>query len=67
MAIMSMTEQIVETRPWKKVRGFTENSQCRLCSEQRETVKHLLPECKMLASSAYLARHNRACMVMAVA
>ena len=65
-AIMSMIEQMVETRAWKEVRGLTENSNCRLCKE-RETVQHLLAGCKMLASSEYLARHNRALMMMAVA
>ena len=65
-AIMSMLEQMVEVRAWKEVRGLTENSQCRLCKEQRETVQHLLAGCKMLASSEYLARHNRALIVMAV-
>ena len=33
-AIMSMIEQMVETRTWKEVRGLTENSQWRLCKEQ---------------------------------
>ena len=64
-AIMSVIEQMVETRAWKKVRGLIENSQCRLCKEQREAVQHLLAGCK--ASSEYLARHNRALMMMAVA
>ena len=32
--IMSLLEQLVETRAWKEVRGLTENSQCRLCKEQ---------------------------------
>ena len=50
-AIMSILEKMVETG----------------CKEQRETVQHLLAGCKMLASSEYLARHNRALMVMAVA
>ena len=48
---MSILEKMVETG----------------CKEQRETVQHLLAGCKMLASSEYLARHNRALMVMAVA
>ena len=64
---MSLIEEMVETRAWKEFKGLTENSQCRLCKEQRETVQHLLAGCKMLASSEYLARHNRALMVMAVA
>ena len=37
-AIMSMVEQMVETRAWKEARGLTENTQYRLCKEQRETV-----------------------------
>ena len=36
-AIMSMLEQMVETRAWKEIRGFTENSQSRLCKEQRDS------------------------------
>ena len=50
-AIMPVIEQMIETRAWKKVRGLTENWQCRLCKEQRETVQHLLAGCKMLTSS----------------
>ena len=60
-----MIEQMIETRAWKKVKGLTEKSQCRLCKEQRET--QLLAGCKMLASSEHLAKHYRARMVMAVA
>ena len=66
-AIISMIEQMIETRAWKEVRGLTDNSQCRLPKEQRETVQHLSARCKMLASNEYLARHSRALMVMAVA
>ena len=61
-----MIEQMVETRAWKEVRELSENSHCRLCKEQRETVQHLLAGCKTLASSEYLARHNRVLMVMVV-
>ena len=61
---------MVETRAWKEVRKLSENSQCRLCKEQRERererVQLLLAGCNMLASSEYLARHNRVLMVMAV-
>ena len=70
---MSVLEQMVETRAWKEVRQLSENSQCRLCKEQqrerdrqRERVQLLLAGCNMLASSEYLARHNRVLMVMAV-
>ena len=33
-AIMSVIEQMILIRDWKKVRKLTENSQCRLCKEQ---------------------------------
>ena len=64
---MSLIEEMVETRAWKEFKGLTENSQCRLCKEQRETVQHLLAGCKILANSEYLARHNRALMEIAIA
>ena len=41
-AIMSMLEQMVETRAWKEVRGLSGNSQYVLCRELLETVQHLL-------------------------
>ena len=37
-----MTKQMVETKAWKEVRGLTENSECKLCKEQQETVQNLL-------------------------
>ena len=67
ISIMSMIEQMIETRTWKKgdlpkiVRA-----DC-VCKVQRETVQFLLDGYKMLASSDYLARNNRALTVMAVA
>ena len=64
-AIMSILEQMVKTKVWKEARGLTTNSQCRLCKGQRETVQYLLAGSKILASSEYLARHNRALMVIA--
>ena len=35
--------------------------------EFNETVEHLVAGCKTIASSEYIARHNRALMVMAIA
>ena len=66
-SIMSMLEQMVETRSWKVTRGLIEDCKCRPCREQNETVEHLLAGCKKIADSEYLTRHNRALMVMAVA
>ena len=66
-SLVSMIEQIIETRAWKKFRGLNKNSQCRLYREQRETVRYLLAGWEMITSREYLARHNRALMDMAVA
>ena len=64
-AILTMLEQMVETRSWKVARGLSDNDKCRLCGEYKETVHHLLAGCKVLASGEYLSRHNRALMILA--
>ena len=61
---MTPIEQMVETKGWKVARGLMENGRCRLCGE---TVEHLAAGCKTIANSEYLARHNRALIVMAIA
>jgi len=66
-SIMTMLEQMVETRAWKVARGLTQEKRCRVCNERDETVEHLVAGCKVLANNEYLSRHNRALMVMAVA
>ena len=66
-AIMTISEQMVETRPWKEARGITANGRFRICNQHFETVEHLVAECTKLANSEYLTRHNRALMTLAVA
>ena len=46
-AIMSMLEQLIETRARKAARGLTECCKCRLCGEQKETVQHLWLDAKL--------------------
>ena len=58
-AMMSMLEQMIETRAWKAARGLTECCKCRSCGEQKKTVQHVLPGCKTIASSEYIMRYNR--------
>ena len=65
-SIMTMLEQMVETRSWKVSRGLAQDKQCRVCHERDETVEHIVAGCKVLANSEYLTRHNRALMIMAV-
>ena len=62
-AVFSMLEQMVETMAWKKMRGLSDNDQCRLCPKQKETVQHLLARCEKLASTEYVRRHNNALKV----
>ena len=66
-AIMTMLEQMVETRSWKQTRGLMEDGRCRVCFQHSETVEHLVAGCQNLANSEYLSRHNRALMILAVA
>ena len=65
-SIMTMMEQMVETRSWKEARGLVEDVNCRICRNFSETVEHLVAGCTKLANREYLNRHNRALMVLAV-
>ena len=66
-SIMTLMEQMVETRGWKMTRGLIENEKYRLCGDFNETLEHLVAGCKTMANSEYSLRHNRALMVMAIA
>ena len=65
-AIMTMLEQIVETRSWKEPRGLIDDGRCRICIQHSETVEHLVAGCTKLANSEYLTRHNRAVVFLVV-
>ena len=41
-AIMTMSEQMLETRSWKEARRLTDDDSCRICSQHSETVDHLV-------------------------
>ena len=66
-SILTMIEQMVETRAWKAARGPIEDGRCRICFNHGETVEHLVAGCRVLLNSEYLTRHNRALMILAVA
>ena len=66
-SIMTMLEQMVETRSWKAARGLVQGGRCRVCHKRNETIEHLAAGCKVLVNNEYLSRHNRALMIMAVA
>ena len=54
-SIMTVIEQMVQTRGWKVARGLTGNGKCPLCREFNETAEHLVAGCKTIASSECLA------------
>ena len=56
--IMTMLEQMIETRSWKQTRGLMEDGRCRVCFQHSETVEHLVAGCQKLANSEYLSRHS---------
>ena len=66
-SIMTMLEQMVETRSWKAARGLVQDGRCRVCHERDEAIEHLVAGCKVLENSEHLSRPNRALMIMAVA
>ena len=65
-SVMTMLEQMVETKSCNASRGLSKFSKYRLCGQQRETVQHLLARCKMLTNSEYLTRHNKVLMILAI-
>ena len=65
-SIMSMLEQMVETRSWKAGRGLIEDGRCWVCHGHVQTVEHLVAGFIVLCNSEYLTRHNRALMILAV-
>ena len=65
--VMTMLEQMVETRSLKKARSLIDDCRCRICNQHSETVEHLVAECTKLANSENLIKHNRALMNSSVA
>ena len=65
-SIMTMLEQMVETKSWKVSRGLAQDRRCRVSHERDEAVEHIVAGCKVLAKNEYLVRYNRELMIMAV-
>ena len=66
-AIMTMLEQMVETRSWKEARELTDDGCCRICTQHSETVEGLVTGCTKLAKNEFLIRHNQGMTILAVA
>ena len=41
-----------------------DNDRCRLCNQNKETVRHVLSNCNELAKNSYITRHNNALKVL---
>ena len=65
--VMTMLEQMVETRSLKKARSLIDDCRCRICNQHSETVEHLVAGCTKLANSENLIKYNRALMNSSVA
>ena len=66
-AIMTILEQMVNTKSWKEARGLIDDGRCSIRNQNSETVEHLVSGCTKLANSEYLTRHNRTLTILVVA
>ena len=41
-----------------------DNNMCRLCSEKKESVKHLISNCGNLLNTVYKTRHDKRCQYL---
>ena len=62
-----MLEQMVKTKVCRETRGLSECNKSGCVLNIKHLLEHLLAGCKVLGNSEYLARHNRALMILAVA
>ena len=51
----ALATNYVRTKIWKT----HNNTKCRLCKVQNETISHIVSGCKMLAGTQYMYRHNQ--------
>ena len=66
--IITVQEQMVETRAWKANRGLpVESDKCRICRQVKETVMHWFSSCTKIAAAEYLKRHNNVLVILYVA
>ena len=54
--------QLLPTKTYKLIRSneTVEDTRCRLCKKDQESVKHLISNCGALANSLYVSRHDNA-------
>ncbi|XP_068176488.1 uncharacterized protein [Antennarius striatus] len=63
--IMAAQEQALSTRAIEaNIYHSRSDPRCRLCKEAPESVQHVVAGCKMLASSAYMERHNQVAVIV---
>ena len=63
--IVAAQDQALNTKCHKaKILHVTQDSKCRLCKEQDETVTHILSAFKKIAQMEYLSRHNNGASIV---
>ena len=63
--IMAAQEQALKTRAIEaKIYHTRQDSKCRLCGENDETIQHIVSGCKKLAGTAYTERHNQVALIV---
>lgn len=65
-SLHAIQDQVVPTRTYRKhvLREQVDDTRCRLCNRDEESVQHLISACPQLAPTAYLSRHNNAAKIM---
>ena len=58
--ILAAQEQSLKTKNYlKNIMKVTQDSSCRFCKQQQETIDHIVSGCPTLAVTEYLIRHNK--------
>ena len=59
--VSAIQDQVIATRAYRRtiLGEQTDQIKCRMCHEKNEYLDHIISGCSVLASKAYLERHNR--------
>ena len=58
--VLAAQDQSLKTKNYiKNVMKTGDDSSCRFCKQQSETVDHLISGCSVLATNEYIVRHNK--------
>lgn len=65
-SLFAIQDQVVPTRNYRKyiLKEALDNTKCRLCNRQEESIQHIISACTYLAPTYYLERHNNIAKVL---